>query len=134
MDNDNIQDIFDDFHPELSPECSFISRLEEKLNGVELIRERQRTIARGNRRALIVSASVGFAVGVVFALLMPYLGTIASNMRAAAGNNTALLLFLDNYRLTVCLIICATSVFTALNAYELTLALQRRRLTHPDIP
>lgn len=134
MENDKFQDLFDDFRPGLSPDSTFMSRLDDKLNGVELIREHQRALARSNRRALVAAAAAGFAVGVAFALLMPYIGTIAANMRAAAGDSFVMRMFIDNYRLATGLVICATSVFTALNAYEFAMALQRRRLTRPDIP
>lgn len=134
MENDKFQDLFDDFRPGLSPDSTFMSRLSDKLHGVELIREHQRTVARSNRLALVAAAAVGFAVGVAFALLMPYIGSIAANMRAAAGDSTILRMLVDNYRLAIGLVICATSVFTALNAYEFTMALQRRRFIRQDIP
>ncbi len=127
MDNDKYKDLFDDFRPELTPDFSFIGRLEEKLDSVEFIREQQRNVARSNRRALAVAAAVGFAVGIVFMLIMPFISDMAANMQTRAEGNEVLELLLDNYQIIMGLVICVTSAFTALNAYEISLSLQRRK-------
>lgn len=139
--DDMLQSLFDGFRPRLSSDAAFMQRLTRRLETVEALRRENQELRRRSRKALGIGAFIGFVAGLLFSLIIPYIATAAESLKQSlnvgnflgAGNLTAvksfftldnvLFFFADNYLIFTLLIIGATSVFIAINAYDLSLIL-----------
>ena len=133
MEEDRLKDLFEDYNPELSSKLNFIERLENNLNAVELIHKENARVMKRNRLAVIVASVAGFVSGFALSMLLPYIEgllTIFINKLSASLPHTE---FLSNYS-PACtwLIIGATSVFIAINTYNLTLNSQVLKYEKPE--
>ena len=90
MDDDKIKQLFDSFNPQMPPADDFMAELERNMNSVEVIYEQTMALARRRRRAAVLAALVGVAVGVVLTLLLPAMVSIVGDLRLpyVAGINT----------------------------------------------
>lgn len=123
MEDNQIKDLFSNFDPELSSGPLFISRLRHRLDAVELVRERIAAERRRSRRAILIAAISGIVAGMLMTLMFPvicsWLISLAHkipciHLRDAAGQIITLMLA------------TAISVTIAVNAYDITLSLNRR--------
>lgn len=75
MKDDRLKDIFEEFHPELSPDQRFMSDLQRNMDAVEFVRQQTVVLKRRNRIAVLASWMAGFAAGVVSIILFQMLST-----------------------------------------------------------
>ncbi len=110
------------FTPRLSDSGEFMAGLMRSLNAVEAVRKSNVELRRRGRIAVFVAAVVGFVVGVALTLIMPYVGNIVGEICGSFLQIDAL-----TPQIVTWLVVGATSVVTALNAYEITLARLSRK-------
>lgn len=122
-----FRELFSGFEPKLPSDFDFMSRLEHGLAAVEAIRSNVADERRRNRRALVIAALSGFASGSIFTALIPYLtdaiarwqhGLPASVFADIIAGNTAALAWTAA---------AAAAIIVSLNAYELSLAVLKRK-------
>lgn len=76
MDTQNdseIRELFSGFNPKINSNDAFMSRLEENLDAVEMLKQSQERFKRNNYKAFVCAGITGFVVGVLTTLVFPYL-------------------------------------------------------------
>lgn len=119
MEEDKLKDIFEGFNPELTSDSLFMSRLRRGMEAVEIVSERQAELRRRGRRAVVVAAITGVAVGILLSLMLPWLGDFVSRLSFNLPDGEAVSL---NWTVIGWGIIGLASVLTSLNAYTISLA------------
>ena len=129
MDDDKIKDLFGNFDPELSSDSLFMSRLQRNMDRVEFVHRHNAEQRSRNKKAVAIAAFIGFLIGSLFSLTLPYLGDALESMHLERPDSQ-FISFMSQYYLTLgLLIVGATSVFAAVNAYDLSLFLLRPKDT-----
>lgn len=118
MNNDNLKSLFDDFNPDLTPDDRFMSRLEQNLRSVEVVKEQIATAQKKKRLPIIIAALTGFIVGLLSTLAYPFLQATINNL-AQAGTEAATLISNCAPILLYTLITLLTGTLTYI-AYDLT--------------
>ncbi|MDE6403368.1 MAG: hypothetical protein K2K86_06140, partial [Muribaculaceae bacterium] len=72
MEDKDLKELFGSFEPEMSSDLSFMSRLRDNLDSVEMIRQHNARQHALSRVALAVAVCAGFVVGFLFSLALPY--------------------------------------------------------------
>lgn len=126
MEDDKLKQLFSDFNPPLSDDGLFMSRLESRLDSVELVRRQHAVLRRRRTIAVAISAVAGFVTGVIFTLLLPYIASAAADIKLSFAATSFVFKAADNYLFPATLFMAAASAFVVLNTYELSLwALKR---------
>jgi hypothetical protein len=115
MDEDKLQELFDNFKPELSSDNLFMNKLQQNLNSVELVRQQNAVLRAQNKTAVAIAAFVGFVVGVLFTLALPYIGAAVANLQASLQVGSFARTLADNYLTLAWIVIGGTAVFSAVN-------------------
>ena len=123
MEDDKLKSLFSNFEPELSSDFLFMNKLQRNLNSVELIKQHTAEVRSRSRKAVAIAAIVGFIVGFLFSLSLPYLSEAVSNWQLTLPSESVMNVFANNFTIIAWLVIGGTSVFAALNSYELSLSL-----------
>ncbi|MDE5653068.1 MAG: hypothetical protein K2I48_06325 [Muribaculaceae bacterium] len=123
MEDDKLKSLFSDFDPELSSDFSFMNKLERNLNSVELIKRHASEVRSRCRKAVVIAAFVGFIVGYLFSLTLPYLSAAVSTWQLTLPRESMMNAFADCFTTIAWIVIGATSVLAALNSYEISLSL-----------
>ena len=110
MEEDRLKAILQDFSPVMAPDDTFMSRLEEKLRSVELVKQQLEQQRRRNRLAIVLAALTGFVCGIVSALCYPRLLAAITD----AVSEVALS------------ILCMAAATVTYTVYDITLLLSRR--------
>ncbi|MDE6272632.1 MAG: hypothetical protein K2M31_06460 [Muribaculaceae bacterium] len=121
MNDDKLKSLFADFEPQLSPDSQFIDRLERSLNSVEIIRQHAAGVRKRNRVAVGIATFSGFIIGVLFSLMLPYLSNAVAEWQLTLSNESLMHAFADQFSIIAWSVVGASSVITALNAYEISL-------------
>lgn len=120
--DDKIKDLFSDFQPELSTsDGDFLAQLRRSMAAVELVRRQHLARRRDSRKALAVAALTGFAVGVIFTLLIPFVGDCISTFSISSVTVTI------DYGILCRFMAATASCLTAINACRLALGKNFRR-------
>ncbi|TGG39309.1 hypothetical protein [Duncaniella freteri] len=125
MEDDKLKSLFSNFEPELSSDFLFMNKLQRNLNSVELIKQHTAEVRSRSRKAVAIAAIVGFIVGFLFSLSLPYLTDAISNWQLTLPSESVMNVFANNFTIIAWLVIGGTSVFAALNSYEVSLSLLR---------
>lgn len=123
MEDDKLKSLFSDFEPELSSDFQFMSKLERNLNSVEIIKQHTAEVRSRNKKAVVIAAFVGFIVGFVFSLSLPYLSNAVSDWQLTLPSESMMYTFANNFTIIAWIVIGGTSVLAALNTYEISLSL-----------
>lgn len=123
MEDDKLKSLFSDFKPELSSDDLFMDRLQWSLNSVEIVRRHTAEARARSKKAVAIAAFVGFIVGFLFSLSLPYLSNVVANRQLTLPDLSVLSILADNFMTVAWVVIGATSVFVALNTYEISLSL-----------
>ena len=127
MEDDKLfKELFSNFDPELTPDYHFMDRLRRNMDSVEMIRRRDAELKKHNRQAVAIAAVVGFVIGALFTMAMPYIVQGLGSLFRAFPTSDAVRILSDNSSTIGWLMIAATSTLTALNTYDLSLSLLRR--------
>lgn len=127
MEDDKLKDLFVNFKPELSSDFSFLTKLKNNLEQVELIKQHNEEIAARRKKAVAIAAYAGFVVGFLFSLALPYLGNAMENIQVSLSTGTFLKMIMDNYLIAAWLIIGAATVLISLNVYDISMSLMQRQ-------
>lgn len=130
MEDDKLKSLFSNFEPELSSDFLFMNKLKRNLNSVELIKQHTVEVRSRSRKAVAIAAIVGFMVGFLFSLSLPYLSEAVSNWQLTLPSESVMNFFANNFTIIAWLVIGGTSVFAALNSYELSLSLLKPKETN----
>lgn len=130
MEDDKLKSLFSNFEPELSSDFLFMNKLQRNLNSVELIKQHTVEVRSRSRKAVAIAAIVGFMVGFLFSLSLPYLSEAVSNWQLTLPSESVMNVFANNFTIIAWLVIGGTSVFAALNSYELSLSLLKPKETN----
>ena len=130
MEDDQLKSLFSNFEPELSSDFLFMNKLQRNLNSVELIKQHTVEVRSRSRKAVAIAAIVGFIVGFLFSLSLPYLSEAVSNWQLTLPSESVMNIFANNFTIIAWLVIGGTSVFAALNSYELSLSLLKPKETN----
>ena len=130
MEDDKLKSLFSNFEPELSSDFLFMNKLQRNLNSVELIKQHTAEVRSRSRKAVAIAAIVGFIVGFLFSLSLPYLSEAVSNWQLTLPSESVMNVFANNFTIIAWLVIGGTSVFAALNSYELSLSLLNPKETN----
>ena len=123
MEDDKLRQLFENFEPELTSDVQFINRLERKLNTVELIVKHNEEVRTRNKKAVAIAACVGFIVGFLFSLALPYLNALVSQWQLTLPDDSIMTAFANNFYLIAWALIGFISVLFSLNAYDLSRSL-----------
>lgn len=123
MEDDKLKSLFKNFEPDMSSDFQFMNKLQKNLNSVEIIRQHTAEARTRIKKAVAIAAVVGFIVGFLFSLSLPYLNDAVSNWQLTLPNESVLNSFANNFTTIAWLIIGGTSVIAALNSYEISLSL-----------
>lgn len=123
MEDDKLKSLFSDFEPELSSDFQFMNKLERNLNSVEIIKQHTAEVRSRNKKAVVIAAFVGFIVGFVFSLSLPYLSNTVSDWQLTLPSESMMYTFANNFTIIAWIVIGGTSVLAALNTYEISLSL-----------
>lgn len=118
---DPLKNLFDGFDPELGDTDSFMSRLEARLDGVEMIRNRSADSRRRYIIAAVIAAFAGFVSGVIIMLLLPHISLQMLTPSPVAAGSTFVSRFFEPATVLSILLTAALSLFIAVNAYSVTL-------------
>lgn len=78
MEDDKLKSLFSDFNPTLFSDFQFMKALEEKMRSVEIVKEHTAQVTKRYKYAVAIAAIVGFAVGFLFSLTLPFLSEVVS--------------------------------------------------------
>lgn len=123
MEDDKLKSLFSNFEPELSSDLKFMNKFQRNLNSVEIIKRHTAEVRSRSKKAVAIAAFVGFIVGFLFSLSLPYLSDAISNWQLTLPSESVLNAFANNFTIIAWLVISGTSVLAALNTYEVSLSL-----------
>lgn len=123
MEENEIKSLFANFEPELPSDSRFMNKLQRNLNSVEVIKRHAAEARSRNKKAVAIASIVGFIVGFLFSLSLPYFKVAISNWQLTLTNESLMNTLADNFTIIAWCVIGATSVLAALNTYELSLSL-----------
>lgn len=129
MENDEIKKLFCGFDPELSPDIQFMSKLQRNLAAVEVVKQHSASVRKRNRIAVVVAALSGFAMGVLFTLLMPVFGDWFMTINLSVPYISSDTVTVD-FELVAWILVALVSGITAYNVYEITIT----RLAQKKVP
>lgn len=121
MEDDKLRELFKEFDPVLSSDDLFISRLQQNMEAVEIIKHRALISRRINKIAVIIAAIAGFVIGAIFKLLFPIIvdcvSTISLTVPFFRINPINI-----NISVILWIITAMVSGIIAYNAYEITIS------------
>lgn len=132
MEEKEIKSMFVNFDPELSSDSQFMNKLQRNLNSVEVIKRYTAEARSRNKKAVAMAAIVGFIVGFLFSLSLPYIRIAISAWQLTLPNESLMNTLADNFTIIAWCVIGATAVSAALNTYELSLSLLNRKDSTPS--
>ncbi len=123
MEDDKLKSLFSNFEPELSSDFQFLNKLHRNLNSVEIIKRHAAEVRSRNKKAVAIAAFVGFIVGFLFSLSLPYLSNAVSDWQLTLPDESMINTFANNFTIIAWLVIGSTSVLAAINTYEVSISL-----------
>lgn len=130
MEDDKLKSLFSEFEPELSSDFRFMDKLQRNLNSVEMIKQHTAEFRSRSRKAICIAAIVGFIVGFLFSLSLPYIGDAVSDWQLTLPSESLMNIIANNIVTIAWFVVGGTSVLTALNAYEVSLSLLKPKTSH----
>lgn len=119
MEDDKLKSLFADFQPELSSDRQFMSCLERNMESVEIVKRRMAEMRARNRRAIAVAAVVGFVVGFLFSLALPYLSGLVADWQLTLPEESVMSVAADYFAVIAWGVTGATAVIAAINTYDM---------------
>lgn len=129
MEDDKLKSLFSNFEPELTSDFQFMNKLQRNLNSVEMIKRHTAEVRSRSKKAIAIAAIVGFIVGFLFSLSLPYLSDAVSNWQLTLPSESVMNTLANNFTTIAWLVIGGTSVLAALNSYEISLSLLKSKET-----
>lgn len=121
MEDNQLKSLFSRFEPELSSDYQFMRKLERKINSVEMIQQNLSEARKRYKRAAVMAGIIGFIIGFLFSLSLPYLDRIVLDLQIMLPHDSVWNLFVDNFPIIFYLTVGCASITVAYNIYELEL-------------
>lgn len=128
MEDDKLKMLFSDFKPEMQSDIQFMNNLRRNLNAIESIKQQNADMRSRSRKAVAIAAFVGFIVGCLFSLSLPYLRAEVARWQFTLPAESVMNAVADNFTIIAWIVIGATSILAAINTYELSFSLLK-----PDV-
>lgn len=119
MEEDKLKSLFAEFRPELSSDRRFMDRLTRNMESVEIVKRRMAETRARNRRAVTVAAVVGFVVGFLFSLTLPYLSGLVADWQLTLSEESVMSVMADWFVVISWVVIGAVAVTSAINTYDM---------------
>lgn len=119
MEEDKLKSLFAEFRPELSSDRRFMDRLTRNMESVEIVKRRMAEMRARNRRAIAVAAVVGFVVGFVFSLALPYLSGLVADWQLTLPEESVMSVAADYFAVIAWGVTGTTAVIAAINTYDM---------------
>lgn len=119
MEEDKLKSLFAEFRPELSSDRRFMDRLTRNMESVEIVKRRVEETRARNRRAIAVAAIVGFVVGFLFSLALPYLSGLVADWQLTLPEESVMSVAADYFAVIAWGVTGATAVIAAINTYDM---------------
>lgn len=119
MEEDKLKSLFAEFRPELPSDSQFMNRLERNMESVEIVKRRMAETRARNRRAVTVAAVVGFVVGFLFSLTLPYLSGVVAGWQLTLPEESVTRVLADWVAVISWVVIGAVAVTAAINTYDM---------------
>ena len=119
MEDDKLKALFADFQPELSSDSLFMNRLERNMESVEIVKRRMEEMRARNRGGVAVAAIVGFVVGFLFSLTLPYLSDLVAGWQVTLPQESVTSVVADWFAVIAWGVIGCTAVIAAINTYDM---------------
>lgn len=127
MDDDKFKKLFQGFEPEMKSDDLFMSRLQNRLDNVELVKERNDEIVHRSRIAVVVAFVVGIVAGSLLSLAIPHISAFIHSL-CTDISSTVQIAYISGHELIIAWgIIAATASILAYNSYILTFSLLKKR-------
>ena len=125
MEDDNIRSLFADFDPDLSSSFQFMDRVEREIDNMEIVHKHLTARRQRSRIAMSFAACVGFVVGFVLALYIPYFEALIQGVSLPAMPDFATRFAPDFDAIAMILWVCigVIVIVASVGSYELTLSL-----------
>ena len=94
-----------------------------------MIKQHNAEVRARSKKAVAIAAVVGFIVGFLFSLSLPYLSDTVSDWQLTLPSESMLNSFANNFTTVAWLVFGGTSVLAALNTYEISLTLLKPKET-----
>lgn len=129
MENEDrdLRHLFEGYKPQLSSDFQFMDRLKHNMEAVEIVKRRNVERQHRNRRAVLVAGLTGFIIGFLFSLALPYIETAVMELGGSLPRSGVMNVIIANFNILSWVLVCASAVIMALNAYDLSLAIQKIR-------
>lgn len=127
MEDDKIKDLFAGFNPELKDDFSFMTRLKQNMEAVEIVRRHNAELRKRGKKAVIFAAIAGFVTGLLFSFTLPFINEIIADIQMSARPESSLGIICNNYKAIYFILIGTISVFISLNTYDLSLSLLKEK-------
>lgn len=127
MEDDKLKELFQNFKPHNDADDTFMTRLRERLDTVELIRGTRAAERKRQRLALAVSALVGFLAGIGFSLCLPSFSLLLQNLAEMQVTPTIVGILAENTFTVELLAGTVLVVGISLITYELICTIPLRR-------
>ena len=119
MEEDKLKSLFAEFRPELPSDSQFMDRLTRNMESVEIVKRRVEEMRARNRRAVTVAAVVGFVVGFLFSLTLPYLSGVVAGWQLTLPEESVTSVLADWFAVISWVVIGAVAVTAAINTYDM---------------
>lgn len=119
MEEDKLKSLFAEFRPELSSDRRFMDRLTRNMESVEIVKRRMAETRARNRRAVTVAAIVGFVVGFLFSLTLPYMSGLVAGWQVTLPQESVMSVVADWFVVIAWGVIGCTAVIAAINTYDM---------------
>ena len=96
-----------------------MNRLERNMESVEIVKRRVEEMRARNRRAIAVAAIVGFIVGFLFSLSLPYLSGLVAGWQVTLPQESVMNVVADRFAVIAWGVIGAVAVTAAINTYDM---------------
>ena len=116
--HDNLAELFRNFDPELHSDHSFMHDIQQRIEGVDMVRKECVKTRHATRSAVVAGIIAGFIAGVIATLAYPHLTSVASGLSDTAIQSS------ETWTNTAAQILSvAFSIGSALGVYNLALKL-----------
>lgn len=96
MEDDKLKSLFNDFNPELSSDVMFMHRLQKSLNAAEIVKRHSDKVRARSKKAVLIAVVVGFIVGFMFSLSLPYLAHAVADWQLRLPDSSFMSPVVDN--------------------------------------
>ena len=118
MEDDKLRELFSNFQPELSPSFQFTTKLQKKMEAVEIVKQHNATLRKRNRLAVAIAALCGFIMNMVLYLIFPLINNSASSLSIPSPYLLLNSITIDS-SFVVWIVMAVISVIITRNVYEI---------------